>query len=87
MISVGCCYNLLSEDDTVDGDNQCGFPVSKGAKSSSFKLGKNARDLACQVAFFLTCQIDARLNFGSVLYFSVSRYQSEKSSFGLADQS
>ncbi|XP_057765319.1 uncharacterized protein LOC130986063 isoform X2 [Salvia miltiorrhiza] len=48
VISVGCCYNLLSEDDTMEADNQFGFPVSNGAKSASFKLGKNARDLACQ---------------------------------------
>lgn len=54
VISIGCCYNLLSEDDTTEVDIQCGFPVSKGAKSASFKLGKNARDLACQVAFILT---------------------------------
>lgn len=54
VISVGCCYNLLSEDYAVEADNQCGFPVSKAAKSASFKLGRNARDLACQVAFLST---------------------------------
>lgn len=55
VISIGCCYNLLSEDDTIEADSQYGFPVSKGAKCASFKLGKNARDLACQVAFILPC--------------------------------
>ncbi|KAH6822853.1 S-adenosyl-L-methionine-dependent methyltransferases superfamily protein [Perilla frutescens var. hirtella] len=48
VISIGCCYNLLSEDDIIEADNLCGFPVSKGAKSASIKMGKNARDLACQ---------------------------------------
>lgn len=55
VISIGCCYNLLSEDDTTEADNLYGFPMSKGTKSASFRLGRNARDLACQVAFVLTC--------------------------------
>lgn len=54
VISIGCCYNLLSEVDEAEADSQCGFPVSKGAKSASLKLGKSARDLACQVTFILT---------------------------------
>ncbi|KAL1556087.1 putative methyltransferase-like protein 25 isoform X1 [Salvia divinorum] len=48
VISIGCCYNLLSEDDTTEADNLYGFPMSKGTKSASFRLGRNARDLACQ---------------------------------------
>ncbi|KAL8461996.1 hypothetical protein ACS0TY_033179 [Phlomoides rotata] len=48
VVSIGCCYNLLSEGGSNETDNQCGFPVSRGAKSASFYLGKNARDLACQ---------------------------------------
>ncbi|KAL7088263.1 hypothetical protein ACP275_13G117100 [Erythranthe tilingii] len=48
VVSIGCCYNLLSEDGNKEADNQCGFPLSAGAKSASLYLGKNARDLACQ---------------------------------------
>ncbi|KAG8386597.1 hypothetical protein BUALT_Bualt03G0164800 [Buddleja alternifolia] len=50
VISIGCCYNLLSEEGVEEVNSQCGFPVSKGAKSASLLLGKNARDLACQSA-------------------------------------
>ncbi|GFP89637.1 methyltransferase-like protein 25 [Phtheirospermum japonicum] len=50
MVSIGCCYNLLSEGGIKEADNQCGFPVSTGAKSARLQLGKNARDLACQSA-------------------------------------
>lgn len=48
IISVGCCYNLLSEG----GQGSCdsGFPVSKGVRLMGISLGKNARDLACQSA-------------------------------------
>lgn len=48
MISIGCCYNLLSEDKVQIGD-EFGFPMSKGVTSSGLLLGKSARDLACQV--------------------------------------
>ncbi|KAL0362982.1 UNVERIFIED_CONTAM: protein RRNAD1 [Sesamum calycinum] len=50
VISIGCCYNLLSEEGIKEGDYQFGFPVSRGAKSANLQLGKNARDLACQSA-------------------------------------
>ncbi|KAI3456718.1 hypothetical protein Pfo_013381 [Paulownia fortunei] len=50
VISIGCCYNLLSEEGIKEAENQCGFPVSTGAESASLQLGKNARDLACQSA-------------------------------------
>ncbi|XP_044395159.1 protein RRNAD1 isoform X2 [Triticum aestivum] len=46
LVSVGCCYNLLSEDT----DTCPGFPISKAAKSSKLVLGKSIRDLACQSA-------------------------------------
>lgn len=49
LIGIGCCYNLLSEDCLEKTDNSCGFPISNAAKLSSLVLGKNARDLACQV--------------------------------------
>lgn len=51
VISIGCCYNLLSEDEVQIGD-ECGFPMSKGVRSSGLSLGKSARDLACQVFRF-----------------------------------
>ncbi|XP_056864355.1 uncharacterized protein LOC108814237 isoform X2 [Raphanus sativus] len=51
VVSIGCCYNLLSEKTTSeDSCSKCGFPMSAGLKSLGFSLGKNARDLACQSA-------------------------------------
>ncbi|KAL3503718.1 hypothetical protein ACH5RR_038167 [Cinchona calisaya] len=50
VISIGCCYNLLSEDDSKDASSLCGFPMSKGVKYTGFALGRSARDLACQSA-------------------------------------
>lgn len=49
VVSLGCCYNLLSEERIEDGESQCGFPMSHAVRSTSFSLGKSARDLACQV--------------------------------------
>ncbi|CAH8321395.1 unnamed protein product [Eruca vesicaria subsp. sativa] len=42
VVSIGCCYNLLSED--------AGFPISACLESLGFSLSKNARNLACQSA-------------------------------------
>ncbi|KAK1626561.1 hypothetical protein QYE76_000876 [Lolium multiflorum] len=50
LVSVGCCYNLLSEDCYADTDTCPGFPISKAAKSFKLVLGKSIRDLACQSA-------------------------------------
>ncbi|XP_047334325.1 probable methyltransferase-like protein 25 isoform X1 [Impatiens glandulifera] len=50
VVSIGCCYNLLSEEGSESADFQCGFPMSKGVKSTKFSLGKSSRDLACQSA-------------------------------------
>ncbi|CAN6486245.1 unnamed protein product [Victoria cruziana] len=50
VVSIGCCYNLLSEEQCTGDGQQCGFPLSDGVKSSGLILGKNARDLACQSA-------------------------------------
>ncbi|CAN4103829.1 unnamed protein product [Withania somnifera] len=50
VISVGCCYNLLSEEAIGIADSSCGFPVSQGVKSAGVVLDKSARDLACQSA-------------------------------------
>nr|CAB3466477.1 unnamed protein product [Digitaria exilis] len=49
LVSVGCCYNLLSEDSYEDTNACHGFPMSKAAKLSELVLGKSIRDLACQV--------------------------------------
>lgn len=49
VVSIGCCYNLLSEIGCENGDFNCGFPISKGINYMGVSLGKNARDLACQV--------------------------------------
>ncbi|KAK8469347.1 hypothetical protein PHAVU_005G055600 [Phaseolus vulgaris] len=48
VVSLGCCYNLLSEERIEDGESQCGFPMSHAVRSTSLSLGKRARDLACQ---------------------------------------
>ncbi|XXG74640.1 hypothetical protein AAC387_Pa07g3311 [Persea americana] len=50
LVSIGCCYNLLSEQCSEDTGSKCGFPLSTGAKLSALSLGKNALDLACQSA-------------------------------------
>ncbi|KAK2971970.1 hypothetical protein RJ640_004990, partial [Escallonia rubra] len=50
VVSIGCCYNLLSEEGVKDNDSQHGFPVSNGVKSTGLSLGKSSRDLACQSA-------------------------------------
>lgn len=50
LVSVGCCYNLLSEESCGDTNSCPGFPMSKAAKLSDLMLGKSIRDLACQSA-------------------------------------
>lgn len=56
VVSIGCCYNLLSEEgDENAAEGLCGFPMSKGVKSVGFSLGKSLRDLACQVCATQTC--------------------------------
>ncbi|KAI3686114.1 hypothetical protein L1987_79786 [Smallanthus sonchifolius] len=47
VVSIGCCYNLLSEE---EANPLCGFPISRGVKSTGLHLGRNSRDLACQSA-------------------------------------
>ncbi|XP_034679353.1 methyltransferase-like protein 25 isoform X2 [Vitis riparia] len=50
VVSIGCCYNLLSEEVCESSSSQCGFPMSTGIKSAGLSLGKSSRDLACQSA-------------------------------------
>ncbi|TYI16744.1 hypothetical protein ES332_A08G274900v1 [Gossypium tomentosum] len=50
VISIGCCYNLLSEEGFTNAQIQYGFPMSCGVKSVNLSLGKSSRDLACQSA-------------------------------------
>ncbi|XP_044473958.1 protein RRNAD1 isoform X2 [Mangifera indica] len=50
VVSIGCCYNLLTEEGFDIAGSLCGFPMSCGVKSANFPLGKNSRDLACQSA-------------------------------------
>ena len=57
IVSIGCCYNLLSEEGIDKTETQCGFPMSSGVKSAGFSLGKNSRDLACQVYAYLASLI------------------------------
>ncbi|KAK2638594.1 hypothetical protein Ddye_026389 [Dipteronia dyeriana] len=50
VVSIGCCYNLLSEEGSDIAGSLCSFPMSYGVKSADFSLRKNSRDLACQSA-------------------------------------
>ncbi|XVE52851.1 hypothetical protein DITRI_Ditri02bG0157500 [Diplodiscus trichospermus] len=50
VVSIGCCYNLLSEEGFENAHIQYGFPMSSGVKAVSLSLGKSSRDLACQSA-------------------------------------
>ncbi|CAN8293048.1 unnamed protein product [Cochlearia groenlandica] len=51
IVSIGCCYNLLSEEnDDEKSCCKCGYPMSAGLKSLGFSLDKRARVLACQSA-------------------------------------
>ncbi|KAH7860997.1 hypothetical protein Vadar_020427 [Vaccinium darrowii] len=50
VVSIGCCYNLLSEGGIENVASQCGFPMSKGVNDAGLLLGKSSRDLACQSA-------------------------------------
>ncbi|XVF18237.1 hypothetical protein REPUB_Repub11eG0004100 [Reevesia pubescens] len=50
VVSIGCCYNLLSEEGFENAPIQYGFPMSHGVKTVSLSLGKSSRDLACQSA-------------------------------------
>lgn len=50
LISIGCCYNLLSEDCNDNKLDCYGFPLSNGVTSLGIHVGRNGRDLACQSA-------------------------------------
>ncbi|XAR56874.1 hypothetical protein NMG60_11037501 [Bertholletia excelsa] len=50
VVSIGCCYNLLSEGGPENFDSQHGFPMSEVTKDAGLLLGKSSRDLACQSA-------------------------------------
>ncbi|XP_020091374.1 protein RRNAD1 [Ananas comosus] len=50
LVSISCCYNLLSEESCEKISASSGFPISSAAKLSSLILGKSMRDLACQSA-------------------------------------
>ncbi|PWA51503.1 S-adenosyl-L-methionine-dependent methyltransferases superfamily protein [Artemisia annua] len=81
VVSIGCCYNLLSEEESEQGDALCGFPVSQGVKSTCLHLGKSSRDLACQSADRWKCmEKDASLHnfelhaFRAAFQMVLSRY-------------
>ena len=46
LISIGCCYNLLSEQGNDNNLHCHGFPMSKGVANLGIHLGRNGRDLA-----------------------------------------
>lgn len=73
VISIGCCYNLLSEED-YHVDSQFGFPMSIGVKSTRFSPGKCLLDLACQVNLYLVLFLSFTLQFFVIcLYFWVGK--------------
>ncbi|GKA14863.1 S-adenosyl-L-methionine-dependent methyltransferases superfamily protein, partial [Tanacetum coccineum] len=81
VVSIGCCYNLLSEEESEQDDALCGFPVSQGVKSTGLHLGKSSRDLACQSADRWKCmEKDASLHnfelhaFRAAFQMVLSRY-------------
>ncbi|ORX48946.1 hypothetical protein BCR36DRAFT_354053, partial [Piromyces finnis] len=47
FVGIGCCYNLLTEEDRED--NEKGFPLSEFSNSCGFQLGPAAKMIACQV--------------------------------------
>ncbi|CAI0440727.1 unnamed protein product [Linum tenue] len=55
IISIACCYNLLSEECFNSAGSQTGFPVSNGVRATRISLGKSSRDLACQSAERWSC--------------------------------
>lgn len=63
VVSVGCCYNLLSEEGFNHVGSQCGFPMSCGVKSACFSLGKSSRDLACQVRPTVRAYVGSLITF------------------------
>lgn len=67
VVSIGCCYNLLSEENNENSCSKCGFPMSAGLKSLGFSLGKNARDLACQVYFIISIILSV-LDVATILF-------------------
>ncbi|OUM63963.1 hypothetical protein PIROE2DRAFT_9424, partial [Piromyces sp. E2] len=47
FVGIGCCYNLLTEED--HDDNEKGFPLSEFSNDCGFQLGPAAKMIACQV--------------------------------------
>ncbi|KAF9586978.1 hypothetical protein IFM89_039850 [Coptis chinensis] len=47
VISIGCCYNLLSDEGFENVSSQRGFPMSC-VDLAGISFGKSARNLACQ---------------------------------------
>ncbi|KAI9116353.1 hypothetical protein K1719_012520, partial [Acacia pycnantha] len=82
VVSIGCCYNLLSEDS--DPGCQCGYPMSHALRSTCTLLGKSARDLACQSAErWRSLEMDAGIHnfelhaFRAAFQMVLSRYYPE----------
>ncbi|XP_078663847.1 putative methyltransferase-like protein 25 isoform X2 [Branchiostoma floridae x Branchiostoma belcheri] len=49
LCSVGCCYNLLTEQQTEGAtDEKYGFPLSQSLQTRGVRLGRTARMLSCQ---------------------------------------
>ncbi|XP_019620905.1 PREDICTED: methyltransferase-like protein 25 [Branchiostoma belcheri] len=48
LCSVGCCYNLLTEQQTGAATEKYGFPLSQLLQTRGVTLGRTARMLSCQ---------------------------------------
>ncbi|KAI8922665.1 methyltransferase domain-containing protein [Entophlyctis helioformis] len=50
LVNLGCCYQILSENDPTDPNRteHAGFPMSETVKSLNVHLGLNMRMVACQ---------------------------------------
>lgn len=57
LVSIGCCYNMLSEQEETElhgtqikTKTKLGYPLSSLVRSYELHIGRNGRDLACQSA-------------------------------------
>ncbi|GAV74887.1 Methyltransf_32 domain-containing protein [Cephalotus follicularis] len=70
VVSIGCCYHLLSEEGSGVIGSQCGFPMSCGVKNTGISLGRSSRDLSCQSAErWRSLRVDAGLQNFEMLAF------------------
>lgn len=74
VVSIGCCYNLLSEDRFGNSGAHLGFPMSCGVKGVSLSLGKCYRDLACQIDGEICQKTPVSIILSCMLFVLLSRW-------------